>query len=105
MSTIALDGALPRSRAKDPVTSVDAGREAALMESQREVLQLLRNLGCQVSDRELVRHALRVKSVYSPQRLRSARAELAEIGLVVLVDGVYRTSPRGRREQVWELVA
>lgn len=101
MSSLALDGVTPRSRRRDPVTSVDAGRSVHLAESQEAVLVLLHEIGWPVSDRELVDHAAQRGNRYSPQRIRSARAELAEAGLVELVEDEFRRSPSGRREQVW----
>ena len=38
---------------------------------------------------------------FSPQRIRSARAELAEDGLVVPVEGVFRKTESNYRAQVW----
>lgn len=103
MSTLALDGTLPRSRTKDPTTSVDAGRAADLNASQREVLETPHDLRLDVTDRELVEFMANRGSPYTPQRIRSARAELTDAGLVVCVEGAYGRSPSGRREQVWQL--
>lgn len=103
MSTLALDGVLPRSRSTDPVTSVDAGRSADLSRSQRQVLALFERVAQPVADHELVRTAELMGLPFTAQRIRTARAELAEAGRVVLVEGQYRRTKTGRRAQVWAL--
>lgn len=101
MSTLALDGTRPRSRRRDPVTSVDAGRFAALSASQWEVLRLFMEQGRPLADHELV--AVAWGSPFTPQRIRSARAELAESGLLVLVEDFYRKTATGHRARLWAL--
>lgn len=102
MSSMVLDGAAPRSRSTDPVTSVDAGRSVNLEGSQYFVLEVLAVWG-PFADHELngfVReHGY---GSWSEQRLRSARSELVEAGLVVDT-GVTRKTPSGRAAKVWEV--
>lgn len=99
---MALDGASPRTRSKDPVTSVDAGRAVALPESQTAVLMLLTSEGS-MADHELTALAAKYGIPFSQQRLRTARAELAEAGAVVRVDGEFRLTKSNYRAQVWSL--
>lgn len=105
MSTLALDGTLPRSRRGDPTTSVDAGRAVDLNASQAYVLALFgRHYGLShIADHELVAIAFAQGSRYTPQRIRSARAELTQLGRIVLVEGEKRTTPHGGRAKVWRL--
>lgn len=77
MSSMVLDGARPRSRSKDPVTSVDAGRAANLPGSQALVLMALdTHQPCTLGDLESAIPG------YSPSRVRTALSELREMGLV-----------------------
>ena len=108
MSSMVLDGARPRSRSTDPVTSVDAGRGADMRASQREVLDVFEfaqsmHGRADLADHELVQVAASMHSKFSAQRLRSARAELAEDGLIVLVEGEYRATASGKRARVWRV--
>lgn len=103
MSSMALDGVSPRARSTDPTTSVDAGRSVDLPGSQAMVLELLKDLGS-CTDVELEDN---LKDYYSPQRVRTARGELVEQGLVEFT-GATRLSTRGRQRKhharVWRLV-
>src|SRR5690606_25468490 len=109
--SMVLDGAAPRSRSTDPVTSVDAGRAADLEGSQRYVLGILHTRGA-LADFEIEAEALgeepyrRLAALprWSFQRLRSARAELVEMGCVAAVEGEFRRTQSGRRAQVWAAV-
>jgi len=103
MSTLALDGVLPRSRSADPTTSVDAGREADLTDSQQDVLEVFRIEGRPLADHELVAEAARLGSPFTPQRIRSARAELALLDRLVLVEGESRETETHHRARVWAL--
>lgn len=104
MSTLALDGVTPRSRTIDPTTSVDAGRSVTMRASQAEVIRLLLLANRPLADHQLVAYAAaHSRKDYTPQRIRSARAELAEVGTVVQVDGEFVQTPRGRRAHVWRL--
>lgn len=104
MSSLALDGTLPRSRRTDPTTSVDAGRAADLSASQREVLRLFAVMRrWPMADHELIEVATAWRSPFTPQRIRSARAELAAAGRLVLVEGETRKTPTGGNARVWTL--
>lgn len=97
MSSIAvLDGPTPRSRATDPVTSVDAGRSADLCRSQAVVLAAMRARGVGVTQQELEEYLPGL----SPSRVRSAVSELAERGLVEATDET-RPTKYGRAARVW----
>jgi len=102
MSSMVLDGVAARSRRTDPVTSVDAGRSVDLPGSQAAVMFGLTYLGPS-ADFELARSQVVGEYGYTEQRLRSARAELVEQG-VVEFSGIYRLTPRGNRTKVWQVV-
>lgn len=101
MSSMVLDGASPRSRSTDPVTSVDAGRAAKLHESQWAVLMLMRNIfrpdGWTQGELE------RELTEWSPSRIRSAVSELEALGLVEAT-GDTRVTRYGRRARVYRAV-
>ena len=111
MSSMVMDGVMPRSRKSDPVTSVDAGRAADLEGSQRYVLYLLHTRGA-MADFEMETEALGEERprlaaglpAWSFQRLRSARAELVELGCVAPIEGEFRRTKSGRRAQVWAAI-
>ncbi len=96
MSLAVLDGATPRSRSTDPITSVDAGRAADLSRSQAVVLAAMRARGTGVTQEELVSFLPGL----SPSRVRSAVSELAEQNLV-LPTGETRPTKYGRKARVW----
>ena len=98
MSSMVLDGASPRSRSTDPVTSVDAGRAANLHASQEAVLNHMRRGGSWTQG-ELER----VFPEWSPSRIRSAVSELVELGLVEAT-GETRLTRYGRKAQVFRAV-
>jgi len=98
-----------RVRATDPVTSVEAAASNDLKGSARYVFDLLRHFG-PMADHELVMRAEHESylygdniTTYTPQRLRTARRELADAG-VVRSAGIYRLTQSCRRALVWELV-
>lgn len=99
--SMVLDGLAPRTRTTDPTTSVDAGRNANVRKSQREVLNILRQHGA-LPDYLLTAHAIAYGTSFSESRLRSARAELVEQGKVHALPQL-GTTPRGRSCQVWAL--
>ncbi len=107
MSVGVLDGVEPRSRATDPVTSVDAGRDADLSRSQAAVLDIFRTSRFAqrwgLADHTLVYLAGVAGLDFTPQRIRSARAELAKRQLVVHTPGNYVESPTGKNARVWTL--
>ncbi len=89
MSSMVLDGGMPRSRTSDPVTSVDAGRAADLNTSQEYVLGLLRHYGPRadfeledLAAADIGRRKARGLRAWSASRIRSARKELVDAGLV-----------------------
>ena len=110
MSSMALDGDMPRSRSTDPTTSVDAGRSVQIAHSRDYVKQTLTVFG-PLADHELVElHAddaagRRAFGRFSPQRLRSARAELVALGEVESVPDEYRRTDSGRRAHIWRAVS
>lgn len=101
MSSMALDG-VARSRSTDPVTSVDAGRSVNVVPSQEYVFGILADEGPMADHELLAFHTARVWP-WSPQRVRSARAELVEQGRVEF-SGIYRLTESGRRARVWQVV-
>ena len=103
MSTMAIDGVMPRSRKSDPVTSVDAGRAADLHGSQAAVLDLMRDFGTEFgwTQGELED---RLRGEWSPSRIRSAVSELVELGLVEWT-GDTRPTRYGRKARVYRAVS
>lgn len=99
----------PNARNYDPDTSHEAGRSVNRAFSQDYVRQTLGVFG-PFADHELVEfHSVDTVGLkrfgrFSPQRLRSARAELVEAGEVEMVDGVFRLTDSGRRAHVWRVV-
>ena len=103
MSTLVLDGVTPRARTTDPTTSVDAGRVANLTASQRLVLDIFTRQRGPLADHQLVAWAEGTsRENFAPSRIRSARSELTELGVIVLAEGTVKT-PRGIRAQLWRL--
>jgi len=98
MSSMVLDGASPRSRKSDPVTSVDAGRVANLKGSQAAVLSFMRTGG------EWTHEDLEIAfPEWSPSRIRSAASELEALGLVEWT-GETRPTKYGRKARVYRAV-
>ena len=108
MSTMALDGMMPRSRSTDPVTSVDAGRAAKLCESQKDVLEFMarvpRNPAQGWTHGELEREMDAYGFIYSPSRIRSAVSELESAGLVEWT-GDTRPTRYGRKARVYRAIS
>ncbi|QIK63802.1 hypothetical protein G7068_11850 [Leucobacter viscericola] len=100
MSSMVLDGAAPRSRASDPVTSVEAGRSADLTGSQDAVFSWF-EIKPEWTQSELER-AMRFSS-WSPSRIRSAVSELQAMGLVETT-GKTRETKYGRQARVYRAV-
>lgn len=104
----ALGGHGRDTRATDPTTSHQARDSIsveALAESQQEVLAILNLYGPQADHDTLTLHELRhglgqTAFKLSGSRLRTARKELAELGLVVKTDG-HALTDTGRRADVW----
>ncbi len=95
---------VPRSRWSDPATS----RQAAESVSLKKVTEVQRRiLGCLIrplTDDELVARVqdLSPEQRSSPQSIRSRRAELVRLGLVV-DSGITRPSQYGKAATVWRL--
>lgn len=112
MSTIVapVNGDGPRTRRHDPLTSHLAAdsNETTVPESQTFVYDLLWIHG-PLADHELVEAAEKDYKAnphamsWTAQRLRSARAELVERGLVRMVAGESRRTATGRNAHVWEV--
>lgn len=104
MSSMVLDGASPRSRSTDPVTSVDAGRAADLKGSQAAVLYALEACG-PLAQHELVEIVPGLDESYKwePQRIRSACSELEKLGRVEFT-GEYRSTPKKHPARVYRAV-
>ena len=100
--SMVLDGAMPRARKGDPVSSVDAGRAARLHESQVAVLELMRGFGTDFgwTQGELEQRLMD----WSPSRIRSAVSELVTLALVEPLEGVFRETRYGRLAQVFRAV-
>ena len=114
-SPMILDGAEPRSRATDPVTSVDAGRKADLNGSQQQALSFLRDQARTGAEtwtlrwfvrritsclEDLQAQGIEVR-IYSPERYRSAVSELAPKGLIRYTGETFVI--RGRKHREWVL--
>jgi len=87
-----------RTRRSDPLTSHEAADTNDVHGSQVSVLLTLSMSG-PLADHELVE---RIKD-YSPSRVRTARSELVEMGMVEFT-GFYRLTAGNRRTQVWQVV-
>lgn len=98
MSTMVLDGLSPRSRAGDPVTSVDAGRAANQIDS-RAAVELALCTGAELTQGELEARL----PEWSPSRIRSAVSELEVLGLVEAT-GETRPTRFGRQARVYRAV-
>ena len=102
MSTMALDGLMPRARRLDPITSVDAGREAKLHASQSRVLEVtMYAMSHGVTQGELEDH---LSGEWSPSRIRSAVSELESAGLLEAT-GETRRTRYGRQARVYRAVS
>lgn len=103
-----LEGRHADVRATDPVTSHQARdtiTAAGLAESQAEVIAILRINGPLPDHDIAAMHDFRAaRGVathrFTPQRLRTARHELTELGFIVQTPGEARTET-GRRAAVW----
>ena len=86
-----------RTRRSDPVTSHEAADSNDVHGSQVSVLLILSMSG-PLADHELVE---RIKD-YSPSRVRTARHEMQEAGLIEYA-GFDRLTAGKRRTQVWQV--
>ena len=90
------------ARKTDPTTSKTAARiDAVALEGLRHTIYttLARRPKTGFADHELV-DALAGKVARTPQRIRTARAELTKLGLVQL-QGTTRPTPTGYQADVW----
>lgn len=101
MSSMVLDGGMPRSRSTDPVTSVDAGRSVNLKGSQAAVYACMRDWdpGYGWTQQELEDEFPK----WSPSRIRSAVSELEALGAVAAT-GFTRRTRYGREARVYRVV-
>ena len=99
---IVMEGDNARARLTDPVTSHEAadGTADRVKESQSAVYSLLATLG-DLADFELITH---LEGQWSPSRVRTARHELVELG-VVADSGQFRKTPSNFRAKVWQVAA
>ena len=89
------------ARITDPVTSWEAAEsidETKIAASQTAVLLTLRVYGPS-TDRRLVRMSFQW-GIFSESRIRTARKELVDMGLVRQAG--FHTPPNGRRQAIWE---
>lgn len=100
-----------RTRFTDPVTSHEAAdSNTDLVKMSRTFVANLLDLSGPLADHELVEKAEAAYRAWpdaphwTPQRLRTARHELTELG-VVEDTGIYRLTPSNRRAKVWAVVA
>lgn len=89
------------ARVTDPQTSHDAATRADVEGSQFYVLRLLHEYGAS-PDFHLANYARAAGSRWSESRLRTARKELVERGLIEDT-GVTLPTPSGRQAAVWRL--
>lgn len=92
-----------RVRASDPVTSHEAADSNDVAESQLQVLATLAKVG-PLADHEIHEWLTHVGILFSPSRVRTARHELLEAGLVEDT-GMFHLTPARRRTKVWGLTA
>lgn len=91
----------PVARASDPITSVLAGENPAAREaSEIDVLRILRRAAKPLADAQ-IEHAL--DGFYTPQRVRTARAQLVRKGLVEPAGIRPGASPTERAAMTWKL--
>lgn len=90
----------PRARRSDPETSQEAAdTSVSPAESQAHVLRVLAVTG-PLADHEVFDWLEADGVMISPSRVRTARHELVEQGLVEF-SGFYHLTPSGRRTRVW----
>ena len=99
-----------RVRQSDPITSHEAADSNDVKASQRYVLETLQVFG-PLADHELVefyeaeKHLIAdLFGTFSPSRLRTARKELVEAGLVEFT-GKHTMTDHGCRAQVWAVAS
>lgn len=98
----------PVARDTDPLTSYEAGENPAAREaSEREVLDILAMNGPMTDHDIWLAHEeaalLMREPTYTPQRIRTARAQLVAAKLVVSDGRREGASPTGRAAMAWRL--
>ena len=88
----------PRVRRSDPATSHEAADTTNVLKPRRWVLETLAREP--FADHELVEIALNLGLHFTPQRIRTARAELTRMGLVE-ESGIFRMTESNHRAIVW----
>lgn len=102
--TLALfDDDSPRARRTDPLTSHEAADLNDTAGSRRAVLLILQAYGRPLADFEIEKIHDEAGGKYTGQRLRTARAELVERGVVA--DVGESITPHDRRCTTWALKA
>ena len=91
----------PRVRKDDPITSHQAADVSDTAGSRRAVLLIMQAWRTPLADFQIEKIHDDAGGRYTGQRLRTARAELVERGLITH-DGVM-LSPNGYRTQTWRL--
>lgn len=94
----------PRVRRNDPTTSHEAADSNNFPRSHRLVLNVLYTAGRPLAQFEVERAAAVGMEWLSPSRIRSAFSELEALGKVERTED-FRTTPSGRRAQVWRVLA
>jgi hypothetical protein len=92
-----------RARATDPQTSHAAAGSVHVRESQKTVLELLKQVG-PVTDDELLEAAAARRILITPSGLHTRRCELVQMGLAVDT-GDRKKKQTGRMAIVWDAVA
>ena len=97
----------PRARRTDDTASHEAADSNDIHGARAVVLSYLK-LGMYCDHELIADYLFDARMIgntrpYTPQRLRTARAELVESGQVEAL-GIYRLTGTGRRAQVWGLV-
>lgn len=93
----------PRARRDDPVTSHEAADTTDTAGSRLAVRRILEASSKPLADHEIEKvHRTLTSTPYTGQRLRTARHELVQFG-VIEAAGTTRT-PTGRRTRTWRLV-
>lgn len=93
----------PRARATDPITSHEAAdaTQGSVAASQAAVISILTGAAAPLSDQQIARAAEAFGYRFSGSRLRTARHELEEDGVVVKAGTVKH--PGRTRMAVWTL--
>lgn len=92
----------PRARRTDPLTSHEAADSSNVITPRLWVLMTLTEHG-PLADHEIENRSIREALTYTPQRLRTARAELVEMGMVEAT-GKFRKTRTGHDANVWAAV-